>query len=143
MSRNGPYEKGQGKKRDGLSEPNGSIKVHPGRQHLQPHSLHIIAETLANAGNEQQVFTSGTVRDHSDGEVDLSGVQVWRGADGVVARLQQGQLGQQQSGGHLDGRELLHHLHQGRVVEPLPLLVLLQALHWRKPRWDNSTGGYL
>lgn len=60
--------------------------------------------------------------------MDLSWVHVWRGADRVVARLQHGQLGEQQSGGHLDGGELLQNLHQCWIVVPLPLLILLQAL---------------
>lgn len=55
-------------------------------------------------------------------------------ADGVVARLQQGQLSEQQGGWHLDGGELLQNLHQRGVVEPLPLLVLLQTLEGRRGR---------
>lgn len=74
------------------------------------------------------LLTSGMVGHHSHGEVDLPWVQVWGRADGVVAGLQQGQLGEQQGGGHLDGRKLLHHLHQSGIVVPLPLLVLLQTL---------------
>lgn len=64
--------------------------------------------------------------------MDLSWVGVRGGADGVIASLQEGQLGEQQSGRHLDGRELLQHLHQRRVVVPLPLFVLLQALNVRE-----------
>jgi len=89
------------------------------RSNLQ---LHVLGEA--------RVLTSGLVGDHGHGEVDLPRVEVRRGADGVVAGLQQGQLGEQQGGGHLDGGELLQHLHHRRVVVPLPLLVLLQAL-WR------------
>lgn len=42
-------------------------------------------------------LTSGAVGDHSHGEVDLRWMQVWGRADGVVAWLQQGQLGEQQA----------------------------------------------
>lgn len=72
--------------------------------------------------------TSGAVGDDGHGEVHLVGVHVWGGADGIVAGLQQGQLGQEQGGGHLDGRELLQHLHDGGVLAPFPFLVLLQTL---------------
>lgn len=74
------------------------------------------------------VPTSGAVGDDGHGQVHLIGVHVWGGADGVVARLQQRQLGQEQRGGHLDGPELLQHLHDGGVLAPFPFLVLLQAL---------------
>lgn len=72
--------------------------------------------------------TSSAVGDHSHSEMDLSRVHLWRGADGVVAGLQQGQLREQQCGGHLYRGELLQHFHHGGILGPLPLLVLLQAL---------------
>ena len=73
-------------------------------------------------------LTSGSVRDDGHSEVDLPWMDVRGGADGVVAWLEQWQLSEQQGARHLNGGELLQHLHQGWVVEPLPLLVLLQAL---------------
>lgn len=74
--------------------------------------------------------TSGAGRE-TDGhsEVHRASGTCPGGADGIVARLQQGQLGQEQGGGHLDGRELLQHLHDGGVLAPFPLLVLLQTLN--------------
>lgn len=72
--------------------------------------------------------TSGAVGDDGHSEVHLVGVHVWGRTDGIVARLQQGQLGQEQGGRHLDGPELLQHLHDGGVPAPFPFLVLLQAL---------------
>lgn len=73
--------------------------------------------------------TSCVVRDDGHGEVHFLRVHVRGGADGIVTRLQKGQLGQEQGGGHLDGLELLQHLHDGGVLIPFPFLVLLQALH--------------
>lgn len=73
--------------------------------------------------------TLGAVGDNGHGEVHLVGVHVRGGADRIVARLQQRQLGQEQGGGHLDGWELLQHLHDVRVPAPFPFLVLLQTLH--------------
>ena len=62
------------------------------------------------------------------------------GADGVVAWLEEWQLSEQQGGRHLNGGELLQHLHQGWVVEPLPLLVLLQALWIEKEEEQEEVG---
>ena len=76
--------------------------------------------------------TSGAVGDDGHGEMHLVGVHVRGGADGIVARLQQGQLGQEQGGGHLDGRELLQHFHDSGVLAPFPFLVLLQTLNHRQ-----------
>lgn len=131
-----------------LQKPNGSIKVHPQReqQKIPTDTTHTVLKSLETQQlmlrEPSGVLTPSMVRDHSHGEVDLLWVQVWRGADGVVARLQQGQLGEQQSGGHLNGGELLQHLHQRRIIEPLPLLVLLQALGGdeKKTRWDKYRG---
>lgn len=74
-----------------------------GLLNLKTEPIYIILHIRSSQG----FFTSGTVRDHSNGEVDLSWVHVWRGADGVVTRLQQRKLGKQQSRRHLDGREFL------------------------------------
>lgn len=75
-----------------------------------------------------QVRTSSVVGDNGHREVHFVGVHVWGGADGIVARLQQGQLGEEKCGWHLDGRELLQHLHHCGVLAPFPLLVFLQPL---------------
>ena len=72
--------------------------------------------------------TSGAVGDNGHSQVHLVGVHVRGGADGIVAGLEQGQLGQEQGRGHLDGWELLQHLHNGGVLAPFPFLVLLQTL---------------
>lgn len=72
--------------------------------------------------------TSRAIRDHGHGEVDLAWVHLWGGTDGVVAGLEEGELCEQQRGGHLHRGELLQHLHNGGVLGPLPFLVLLQAL---------------
>lgn len=72
--------------------------------------------------------TSSAVGNDGHSEVHFIRVHVWGGADGIVAGLQQGQLGQEQGGWHLDGWELLQHLHDGGVLAPFPFLVLLQTL---------------
>lgn len=72
-----------------------------------------------------QVRTSSVVGDNGHREVHFVGVHIWGGADGIVARLQQGQLGEEKCGWHLDGRELLQHLHHCGVLAPFPLLVFL------------------
>lgn len=49
---------------------------------------------------ESACLTSGAIGDHSHSEVNLRGGVVLRGADGVVAGLQNGELGQQEGSGH-------------------------------------------
>lgn len=82
--------------------------------------------------------TSRSVRDHRHGEVHLAWVHLRGGADGVVAGLEQGELREQQRGGHLHRGELLQHLHDGGVLGPLPLLVLLQALQGGGKRGERA-----
>lgn len=68
-------------------------------------------------------LTLALVGDHGHGEVDACIAGVGCGADGVIAGLQQRQLGEQQRGGQPHGWELLQHLQQGGAAEPLPVLV--------------------
>lgn len=68
-------------------------------------------------------LTLALVGDHGHGEVDVCTAGVGRGADGVIAGLQQRQLGEQQRGGQPHGWELLQHLQQCGAAEPLPVLV--------------------
>lgn len=56
---------------------------------------------------DSNCFTSSAIGDHSHSQVDLAWVEVWWGADGIVAWLQQGQLGKEKRTGHLQRRKLL------------------------------------
>lgn len=69
-------------------------------------------------------LTSGAVREHGHGEVDLRGCAVPGGADGVVPGLQNRELGEQEAGRHPQGRELLQHLQERGAVGELPLVVV-------------------
>lgn len=80
------------------------------------------------------------VGDDGHSEVHLVGVHVWRGADGVVARLQQRQLSEEKRSRHLDGRELLQHLHHCGVLAPLPLLIFLEPLLQERTERGLSLG---
>lgn len=52
-------------------------------------------------------LTSGAVGEHGHREVDLRGCVVPGGADGVVPRFQNRELGEQEGGRHPQGWELL------------------------------------
>lgn len=84
-------------------------------------------------------LTSGAVREHGHGEVDLRGCVVPGGADGVIPGLQDRQLGEQEAGGHPQGRELLQHLQEGGAIGELPLVVIRRL----KAKGNMSVSGRL
>lgn len=83
------------------------------------------------------LLTLAVVGDDSNGEVDLARGGTGCGADGVVAGLEQGQLGEEQSSRQPHRGELLQHLQQCRAPEPLPLLVQPRIL--QGTRWASAT----
>lgn len=87
--------------------------------------------------------TSGVVGDNGHGEVHLVGVHVRRGADGIVTRLQQRELGEEKCGRHLDGRELLQHLHHSGVLTPFPLPRIPAAPVARENREELESGSQI
>lgn len=87
------------------------------------------------------LLTLAVVGDDSNGEVDLAWAGTRRGADGVVAGLEQGQLGEEQGGRQSHRGELLQHLQQCRAPEPLPLLVQPRVL--QGTRWASATAWQL
>lgn len=84
-------------------------------------------------------LTSGAVREHGHGEVDLRGCVVPGGADGVIPGLQDRQLGEQEAGGHPQGREFLQHLQEGGAIGELPLVVIRRL----KAKGNMSVSGRL
>lgn len=82
-------------------------------------------------------LTLTAVAEHRNGEVHLPRVGVWCGADRVVARLEQGQLSEQQRSGQRNRGEFLQQLHHGWTSEPLPFLVEAGILQ----RWEKTKGG--
>ncbi|KAL0610637.1 hypothetical protein AAY473_020408 [Plecturocebus cupreus] len=92
------------------------------RQWFREHSRGPLEEKAEEEALPVILPTSGAVGNDGHSEVHFLRVHVWGGADGIVAGLQQGQLGQEQGGRHLDGRELLQHLHDDGVLLLLPRL---------------------